>query len=429
MERKGIITRPRVIKCVVVIMLAVVVYCVTYSCSPERRVCAQQQVSYSQETSAKLFSVAGIKRYRSSRILQHVLRSYQQYHAQQRRQLLNGGSSKSLTWYCISGCNGIGDRLKGMYAALLLAIVTNRTFFIHQSDEVLKTMLLEPNAIDWRPIRTCATLHRGQTIDHQKHTLFGARNDLRVEIERLEAEDNIFISDKQQFASLISSMRHFVNGAKDPIMERLLHIAPEAVELHHLLTTLHQFLFHVPIQLEKEATAMLKELSLKPHEYVSVHIRTGFKNSMIPEIFSSKGTFVDTKMSWRKIIDCALDTVDSKFRVNSSRLLIVADDKEPKSWAAAEYGSRVTMLDINPVHVSHRPILGAYSHSAYVHTWAELYIMSQSSALVTTMSGFSEVATHMGAMDPLSIYIYDARGSDFTGTCSPLKRSIWAGHV
>ena len=85
-----------------------------------------------------------------------------------------------------------------------------------------------------------------------------------------------------------------------------------------------------------------------PHGFVSVHIRTGFKNSFTGEIivfskeFYAGNTFARSQDSWHRMIECALDIAGSKFGRNST-IFIASDDQEPKSWAAAEYKSRTNM--------------------------------------------------------------------------------------
>ena len=120
-----------------------------------RLLCLQHEVAYSRPKAPGTFSVTDEYKLNYSPLLQDILRSYQHYHSVKRRELAAEKSSKTLTLFCITWCSGIGGRVKGMYAAFLLALVTNRTFFIHLNDEAHKTMFLESSAIDWRPVHSC----------------------------------------------------------------------------------------------------------------------------------------------------------------------------------------------------------------------------------------------------------------------------------
>ena len=384
--------------------------------------CAQQEVSYSGAEISGTFSVtdedSGLK---YAQLLQDILRSYQHYHTARRRELADRKMSKTLTWYCISGCNGIGDRVIGMHSAFLLAVVTNRTFFIHQSDAVQKTMFLEPSAIDWRPVHKCVELPHNQTLEHFGQTnyfkthVLGTKKNFSLELDRLCNADRIFISGRKGIFLTIKSILHseVLFARLSPLHRRLLQTVTRSGAGAHeysFVSVLHKFLFRLPLQVRELTDLKLTQLKLLPRRFVTVHIRTGFKNSLLGETegFIKEDRFARSKNTWRKMIDCAIKISDKRFGKNST-VLVASDDKEPKNWAASEYKSRVTMLDVDPVHVANGPLLDVFktkSSDAYLDTWVELSVMSRSSAIVGIYSGYAEVAAHLGAVDPLSIYIY-----------------------
>ena len=405
---------------------------------------SQQKIAYSRANTTRKFSgVCDKDNSEYCKALHEILVSYQQYHAIQRERLVAGKASKRLTWYCISDCAGIGDRMKGMYLAFLLALVTNRTFFIYQSVEIQSTMLLEPNEIDWKPIEGCTVLANHQTLDNygrpsmMQSMLFGTRNDLIADLNRLNNSDSIFLSGKKRFFNFIHSIISDSTLVQNPVLHKLLlHVLQlkNGIRLHYMLSTVHQFLFHTLPQVEHLTKLTLKELNLEPQKYVAVQIRTGFKNSFLGEIMISKTffegvRFARTEQSWRQMIECAIKISDQKFGKNST-LLIAADDQEPKDWAAAEYMSRVTMLNIKPVHVdlTTTKFLGMFTSSessqdAYLNTWTELSVISQSAAIVSIHSGFTEVASHMGPIPPFSFYYYNISNKK----CACITQTIeWA---
>ena len=150
-----------------------------------------------------------------SQLLQDILTSYQHYHAVRRRELEVGNPSKTLTWYCISQCGGIGDRLKGIYPAFLLALVTNRTFFIHLSDEVQKTMFLEPSAIDWRPVHKCVAVKHDQNIDNFgtvpaiMRRMFGTVNNFSLKLNEISKTQDIYINGRDGICKFINHYYDF----------------------------------------------------------------------------------------------------------------------------------------------------------------------------------------------------------------------------
>ena len=394
--------------------------------------CSQQEVGYSQIEGSGSYSVTTTStNLKYSQYLQESLQSYRLYHAARRRELAVGETSRTLTWYCDSECGGIGDRVKGMYRAFLLALVTNRTFFIHMSDQVQSTMFLEPGGIDWRPVHKCVDLHHKQTVQPFSvfNRVFGVKGNLSLELNRLEAVDNMYISGQGRIPGTVRSILQSEISAKlSPSHLGLLQAVLESgsgASLHYFTSELYQFLFRLPQQVQQMTKNKLAELKLKPHRFVTVHIRTGFKNSIMGEIVPLsaqfwKGTrFARSQDSWRHMIDCALNVSDLKFGTNST-ILVASDDREPKNWAVSEYKSRVAMLDIEPVHVANKLILGVFnakSRKDYLDTWVELSVMAQSVAIVSIRSGYAEVASHMGSIDPLSVFIYDIP----LKTCSHLK--------
>ena len=403
-----------------------VLYCLRNTYTQSAVLCSQQKVSYkrNEEDLQRTLSVTVDSRnLHYSQLLHDILRSYQHYHAVRRRELAGGRTSRTLTWYCASDGGGIGDRVKGMYRAFLLALVTNRTFFIHMSDQVQSTMFLEPNSIDWRPVHKCIELHREQMVQQPFNVfnkVFGVRGNLSLELNRLEAVDDMYISDKGCIPCTVKSiLQSAVSASLSPshlgLLQAVLESGTGSASLHTFSSKLYEFLFRLPQQVTQMTDSKLSQLKLKPRGFVAVHIRTGFKNSLLGEIsllntqFWKSTRFARSQDSWRNILNCALNISDSKFGTNST-VLVVSDDREPKNWAASLYKSRVTMLDIDPVHVANKPTLGflkARSRDEYLDTWVELSVMAQSLSIVSIHSGFSEVASHMGPIDPLSVYTYD----------------------
>ena len=395
-------------------------YCLlsgTYSQSPV--LCVTHQLTYSKPKEIGALYSTAQKRYLHSKLLGEILTSYHNYHEVSRREMTMGKTHRSLTWYCVSDCNGIGDRVKGMYAAFLLSVATNRTFFIHQSDVVQRTMLLEPNAIDWRPLNSCIVIQNDQAALYfgrpgfLETSVLGKKGNFSLELNRLAGSDDIYVTNKMGIFSLIRSIQHSNLSANlHPQVQKLLHLvlhSGEDVKLHAFLSVLHHFLFHLPQNVQTMAELTLNQLQLVPQRFVAVHIRTGFKNRLLGELTFSRHRFARTPESWRGMTECALNISRSRFGKNIT-VLVASDDKEAKEWVASEYKTRVTMLDIDPVHVSSVRSLGitaaAHSTKAYLDMWVELSVMSKSSAIVSINSGYSEVASHMGSMDPFSLYIY-----------------------
>ena len=345
-----------------------------------------------------------------------ILESYRTFHKSQVEKTVVGQPVNSLTWYCITGCGGIGDRMKGMYSAFLLALAMNRTFFIYQSEEVQKSMYIEPNAIDWRPVNGCKKMYPDETLEHFGHTsywlqkLFGDNDNFHMVINKMILKHNLFVSSIRGIGRLTKDISRSSLGQSLPLLRVLLSLS-QTQKLHCLQSVIHQYLFQVPQQVVREAASALAMLNLHPQKFVSVHIRTGFMNSWLGEILLKKSffngaRFARTQASWRGMIDCALRIADSILG-NHSLLLVSSDDQEPKDWAVATYGARIRIWDNHPVHVSCLWLTAASAtENSLLQNWIELAVMAQSRAMVRIPSGFSDVASHMCSMSPEFFYTY-----------------------
>ena len=442
MEGKSRIRKQIVFKTVVILSICATVYywMVESNVFSRQTLCTSQQVSYTRSNLSNnnftpSFSKTDQPQHKDLQPVSKVIKAYQHFHKSQRQRMALGEPIQSLTWYCISDCNGIGDQIMGIYGAFILALAMNRTFFIHQSDEIQETMFIEPNAIDWRPVRSCVTLHPDETVSAfgqaslLRRKLLRTSDNFHLEINQLQSKENIFISGKHMIQRLIASIARSAIAVHNlPLQELLQLMTKSGLNLHHVLSMIHQFLFHVPLAVVKEANLTLTRLNLQPQKYVSLHIRTGFKNSFLGEIVFSKeffkgNRFARTKATWRQMMNCAIRIANAKFG-NGSLILVSSDDQEPKSWAEAEYKTRVKTLDIKPVHVGRERFLAAdrrSNNASYIENWVELLVMSQSFAMVSIPSGFPEVASHIGFINPLSLYTYNIAGK----TCVNFAKTDW----
>ena len=340
-----------------------------------------------------------------------ILQSYRVFHRTFRDKIFASGESvRSLTWYCIDSCGGgIGDHMKGIYSAFLLALVTNRTFFIFRSDENRKAELMEPHRIDWRPINSCITVHSDQILS-------SGRTDSRTypsEIDRLHSTQNIYMSGHRYTVPFIQSMNYSSTASKNTaVLEILLRLSSQKSTLHCLLSVIHQFLFQVPQSVTNNAISSLKQLNLQPQRYVSVHIRTGFMSHFFTDVLTPRqyimgNRFASSVDSWKQMLDCAVNIANRSLG-KESKIFVASDDQQPKDWAREVYGSRVATLDIHPIHIEHPYWTKDGSvHQSYYDNWLELSIMAQSHALVMIPSGFSDAAAHMCSISPANIYTYN----------------------
>ena len=340
-----------------------------------------------------------------------ILQSYRTFHRSSREAMLATGESvRSLTWYCIDTCGGgIGDHMKGIYAAFLLAVATNRTFFIYRSDENRIAEPMEPHRIDWRPISSCIR------IIHSDQILSSGRTDKSTYssvIDRLNTTQHIYVSGNRHITPLIQSMNYSITAKEnEALLEILLTLSSQMSSFHCLLSMTHQFLFQVPQSVTANANSSLTQLNLQPQKYVSVHIRTGFMSHYFTDVLTTKeyimgNRFASSADSWKQMLDCAVG-IANHFLGVESKIFVVSDDQQPKQWAKEAYGSRVATLDVHPIHINYPHLTNDGNiNQSYYSNWLELSVMAQSYALVMIPSGFSDTAAHMCSISPANIYIY-----------------------
>ena len=315
-------------------------------------------------------------------------------------------SVRSLIWYCIDSCGGgIGDHMRGIYSAFLLAVATNRTFFVYRSDENRIAESMDPHTIDWRPISSCITVHSDQVLSS------GCIHDPSL-IDRLNSTQNIYVSGTICVMPLIESMNHSSTAKENTLLQKvLLPLSWKMRHLHCLLSMTHQFLFQESQSLTTNAISSLTQLNLQPQKYVSVHIRTGFMSYYFVDVLPTKQYFTGNRFassvdSWKGMLDCTVD-IANRFLGVESKIFVASDDQRPKEWAMETYGSRVTSLDIHPIHTNYPHWTGNGSiHQSYHDNWLEMSVMAQSYALVMIPSGFSDTAAHMCSVSPDNIYTY-----------------------
>ena len=356
------------------------------------------------------------------------LEEYQEFHAVQKQNLLKQFHSPSvdgdakintLTWLCLDGCNGVGDRMQGMYTTLILAMLSKRVFFVYENEEMQNTMYVEPNLIDWGYYKRCIELEKGGLM------LGFGQNATKTDYVQMILDDTqqhltithkphpIDIHDPSRMLEDVSAPQAAVFEKK--LVEMGVGSATKDDYFHYLYPVMNHFLYKLPQVVLKKVKLALESLDLTPQGYVAVHIRTGFKNSWFGEMeftkrFREGWRFARSEEVWKGILECAVDLADKKFGEQSS-LFLCADDAEPKQFALDLYGDRIKMLDTHPTHVG-RWLYGSGAGEGsdnLLDNWVEMGVLAEAHTLVKVPSGFSVVASQLCALPPANKFVYHLR--------------------
>ena len=333
-----------------------------------------------------------------------LLLAYRQQHIRWRKLLLEGKVKKirTLTWYCDSGCAGLGDRVRGIGFSLMLAIISNRLFLIQwrQPFEVERqNNIFEPAAIDWNLDQALAdkfsklsteSVHLGSGSSREERVSHIKEYIISTEYRHVRIKTNIHFNNivnlqlSQIFDNRIPQKQRFqiiVNVANGMEIPRSI----QGVLVHYLLK------FSPPV-LEK-VQELFKEMHMSyTQHYVVANIRSGFLGTL--NEFKRSRNMAATAHRWEGIIDPAVKK-NNQLGTNVPVVLCTDSDKV-KSWAREHYNGTVVSIPRRPIHVGRIFKDVVNKSNAEIETVAEVAIMSRASFLFKTSgTGFTSVACQM----------------------------------
>ena len=339
-----------------------------------------------------------------------ALETYKTFHRVQRHRLWNdaptaGGpreaSVRTLTWVCneASLCHGIGDQLAQIQMAFLLAVVTDRVFFIYWNPKQTSGTMhyLQPRSIDWRT-------HALHTIHSTNSTLSGhisGPKQYSLLFSRLQqSEKHITLSDPFR-APFMAAYRDSLGCGE--ISEALSSLGlPDILRrghedsLPHLLGTILRYLFEFDSEITDRVEQVKTKLGLSYRPYSALHLRTGFLGGKWEEIgiFNKRKIWKDQRQ-WVGMMNCALNTTDARLG-STAPLYLATDSYIVKEWATELFADRVKFADLTLEHVglnqtweTHRTLSNTTGNGA---AWVDFLLMAHSQLLAHGISGFSGTA-------------------------------------
>ncbi len=354
----------------------------------------------------------GLFKRRYSRFL-HILQAYvDQHHAM--KQL---PSSRTLTWHCPPQgyCGGLGDRIRGVTYALLLAIFSRRQLIIFWEGPA-EGAFLTPHMIDWRDEATYeflrneaagkkelprnyeapemfsfkAVLQHGEVVNDVSSSSMGY-------YQRIIGSNktNIIVATNLEPSSLLDSER---SGDQDWIRSGLhwsglSHLTPKDVD--DLVGLAFRYLFKLKDDVLDEMVSAQEVLGLTD-PYTALHLRTGFASMNRHEELMRHPKLQQNVSQWRSNIKCAVKAADALLG-NSSVLYLATDSNMVKEMALVKYPHRFRTLKNSLVHVD---LLGkgmgelgpGEEEEGVMAVWVELLLLAQAKVLVRGESGFSQTA-------------------------------------
>ena len=122
--------------------------------------------------------------------------------------------------------------------------------------------------------------------------IFSLADNFSLNLNQMHRIDNVYISGKERIFNLI---RDIMNSKLSTDLSLRIHQLLKSVidsregsGLHSFLSVLHQFLFNLNELVIKMTRFKLSKVNVKPKGFVTVHVCTGFKNSLTGEVPLSK---------------------------------------------------------------------------------------------------------------------------------------------
>ena len=364
----------------------------------------------------------GLFRRKYSRLLQ-LLIDYTTLHDQ----LHGNTTSRTLTWWCSihSYCGGLGDRVRGVAYALLLAIFSRRRLVIYWEDQP-EGQYLAPHMINWQDKALYDFLRlidgNNNAPPLQDNFLDPFLCQFQVILDNGKLKNDVDFTDMAYYQRVIgSNTTHVVvstnlepSSLLDPQRygdqewiragmrwSNLAHLT--ATELDNIVGLVFRYLFTVPDKLWAEVYFASEVLGLRPpRPYVALHLRTGFAGMGSQEELARHPKLEHSVSVWNSSLDCAVHTADAYLGVHSP-VFLATDSDLVKDIALAKYGARIHTLKSPLVHLDKfsrdPPVeLSVREKEGVLVVWVEFLLLAQAEILVRGESGYSWIAGLVSGM-------------------------------
>ena len=354
----------------------------------------------------------GLFKEKYSRFL-HVLQHYVDFHHGLKH---SPSPSRTLTWHCPTQdyCGGLGDRIRGVTYALLLAIFSRRQLVIFWEGPP-EGAYLKPHMVDWRDkvvyefMRNNAAGKNEMPESFEAPFMFSFKvvltkqgkivNDVSESdmsyYQRIIASNktNVIISTNLEPCSLLDSKR---NGNQDWIRSGLIwsglaHLLPS--DLDDTVGLVFRYLFKLREDILDEVMAAREVLGLMG-PYTALHLRTGFASMNHHEELMRHPKLQQNVSVWQTVLHCAVKAANH-FLGNNSLVYLATDSNLVKEMAVTQYPQRFRTLKNSLVHVDklgksqHQQLEPREEGEGVVVVWVELLILAQAKVLVKGESGYS----------------------------------------
>ena len=340
-----------------------------------------------------------------SKTLISVLENYKHFHRTQLQKLRNMSAQhdtngtrdlavekvRTLTWSCDhpGTCSGVGDQLYRIQFAFLLAVVSDRVFTIYWNEENAKTMqYLEPNEIDWIFYDERLGMHKGHNLQVSSSRQFTTNH--FVTLAQLLKSEELHITTTHELRIL---QNFGMVACSDYIKKGFLQMGITSdgdLEDPSVGGQILRYLFQFSAEVISRVEEAERQIGLSSHNYLAIHLRTGFVGTNYEENGSNRKIFKKSK--WKQILECSLKHADKVVGHNSS-VYLATDSYVAKEWAV-QYSQRVKVTNMKLQHVAIQKSWNDADSSpdtenGYLATWIDFLLLARAHVLVQGISSFS----------------------------------------
>lgn len=315
-----------------------------------------------------------------------LISSYIQAHAALVRRLGEGGeptNSKVLVYVCtaMSYCGGHGDRLNGMLSAFVIALLSDRAFFIDSQRPVPLSMVLQPTpgGLDWRMFGSHAALPAGFNLNDN--------------LAAFEQNPRSVLESQEKVIRLVSNQR---------LTAAALHASGQRAESLGLSRqpALHSYLFQMLFAPSPALQARLNARDLPAGRRIGLHFRAG---DQMPQNWKDPPRHPLSELD--EFLDCA-ESLEKDYDWDSTFILFADTDKVltiPRVQELMSAGKLVWPSEPDGlVHLDRSP--ATLTVRGLLQTWSDWWTLAfDVDALVLCHSGFGATALEIGPRRPAVI--------------------------
>ncbi|OLP79817.1 hypothetical protein AK812_SmicGene39856 [Symbiodinium microadriaticum] len=314
------------------------------------------------------------------------IRYFTQAHAALVRRLGEGGeptNSKVLVYVCtaMSYCGGHGDRLNGMLSAFVIALLSDRAFFIDSQRPVPLSMVLQPTpgGLDWRMFGSHAALPAGFNLNDN--------------LAAFEQNPRSVLESQEKVIRLVSNQR---------LTAAALHASGQRAESLGLSRqpALHSYLFQMLFAPSPALQARLNARDLPAGRRIGLHFRAG---DQMPQNWKDPPRHPLSELD--EFLDCA-ESLEKDYDWDSTFILFADTDKVltiPRVQELMSAGKLVWPSEPDGlVHLDRSP--ATLTVRGLLQTWSDWWTLAfDVDALVLCHSGFGATALEIGPRRPAVI--------------------------